>query len=83
MEEIAYIKEYIKSKKHNEPEFCVSCNTTLDGKIKYWASFSMTDDENEDYIDLVQVEGDSQMEVVHKIVEYLKSGSHYDDGRYL
>lgn len=43
----------------------------------------MTDDEDEDYTDYVQATGDNLEETLGKIVEYIKSGNHYSDGRYL
>lgn len=42
-----------------------------------------TDDEDEDYTDYVQTTGDNLEETLGKIVEYIKSGKHYSDGRYL
>lgn len=51
--------------------------------IEYWARFSMTDDEDVDYTDYVQVTDDNLEEILGKIVEYIKSGKHYNDGRYL
>jgi hypothetical protein len=83
MKDLTYIEEYIKDRKYNTPEFAISWDVTLDGEIKYWARFSMTDDDNDNYTDFVQAEGSSLEEVVSKIAGYLKSGEHYKDGRYL
>ena len=83
MKDLAFIEEYIKTKKYNNPHFFISLNVMLDGKIEYWARFSMTDDEDVDYTDYVQVTGDNLEEILGKIVEYIKSGKHYSDGRYL
>lgn len=43
----------------------------------------MTDDEDNDYTDYVQFTSDNLEEALGKIVEYIKSGKHYSDGRYL
>lgn len=43
----------------------------------------MTDDEDVDYTDYVQATGDNLEEILGKIVEYIKSGNHYSDGRYI
>lgn len=83
MKDLAFIEEHLKTKKYNNPHFFISLNVMLDGKIEYWTRFSMMDDENDQYTDSVQVVGDSPEEVTHKIVEYLKSGNHYEDNRYL
>ena len=40
-------------------------------------------DENNHHTDFVQAVGSSFEEVTHKIAEYLKSGNHYEDNRYL
>nr|DAU97353.1 MAG TPA: hypothetical protein [Caudoviricetes sp.] len=83
MKDLAFIEDYIKNKKYNNPDFSISWGVTLDGKIEYWVKFSMTDDEDNDYTDYVQFIGDNLEEALGKIVEYLKSGKHYRDGRYL
>lgn len=83
MKDLAFIEDYIKNKKYNNPDFFISWSVMLDGKIEYWARFSTTDDEDEDYTDYVQVTGDNLEEILGKIVEYIKSGKHYTDGRYL
>ena len=43
----------------------------------------MTDNEDNDYTDYVQFTSDNLEEALGKIVEYIKSGKHYSDGRYL
>lgn len=83
MKDLTFIEEHLKTKKYNNPHFFISLNVTLDGKIEYWTRFSMTDDEDVDYTDYVQVTGDNLEEMLGKIVEYIKSGKHYSDGRYL
>lgn len=83
MKDLEYIEEYIKSRKNNTPELSTLWDIAPDGEIRYWARFSMMDDKNDQYTDSVQVVGDSPEEVTHKIVEYLKSGNHYEDNRYL
>lgn len=83
MKDLTFIEEHLKTKKYNNPHFFISLNVMLDGKIEYWARFSMTDDEDEGYTDYVQVTGDKPEEALGKIVEYIKSGKHYSDGRYL
>ena len=83
MKDLAFIEDYIKNKKYNNPHFFISWNVTLDGRIEYWLRFSMTDDEDKDYTDYVQVTGDNLEKALGKIVEYIKSEKHYRDGRYL
>ena len=83
MKDLTFIEEHLKTKKYNNPHFFISWNVTLDGKIEYWVRFSMTDDKDENYTDYVQFTGDNLEETLGKIVEYIKSGKHYRDGRYL
>lgn len=83
MKDLKYIEEYIKDRKHNTPELSTLWDVAPNGEIRYWARFSMLDDEDEDYTDYVQVTGDNPEETLGKIVEYIKSGKHYSDGRYL
>ncbi len=83
MKDLKYIEEYIKGRKYNTPELSTLWDIAPDGEIRYWARFSMLDDEDEDYTDYVQATGDNPEETLGKIVEYIKSGKHYSDGRYL
>lgn len=83
MKDLAFIEEYIKTKKYNNPDFSISWGVWSGEKIEYWVRFSMTDDEDEDYTDYVQFTSDNLEEALGKIVEYIKSGKHYSDGRYL
>lgn len=83
MKDLAFIEEYIKNKKYNNPDFFISWDVWSDGKIQYWVKFSMTDDEDNNYTDYVQSTSDNLEEALSKIVEYIKSGKHYSDGRYL
>lgn len=83
MKDLAFIEEYIKNKKYNNPDFFISWDVWSDGKIQYWVKFSMTDDEDNNYTDYVESTSDNLEEALSKIVEYIKSGKHYRDGRYL
>lgn len=83
MEDLKYIEEYIKDRKHNTPELSTLWDVAPNGEIRYWARFSMLDDEDDHHTDFVQAVGSSFEEVTHKIAEYLKSGNHYEDNRYL
>jgi hypothetical protein len=83
MKDLAFIEEYIKNKKYNNPDFFISWDVWSDGKIQYWVKFSMTDDEDNNYTDYVESTSDNLEEALSKIVEYIKSGKHYSDGRYL
>lgn len=83
MKDLAFIEEYIKNKKYNNPDFFISWDVWSDGKIQYWVKFSMTDDEDNNYTDYVESTSDNLEEALSKIVEYIKSGKHYNDGRYL
>ena len=83
MKDLAFIEEYIKNKKYNNPDFFISWDVWSDGKIQYWVKFSMTDDEDNNYTDYVESTSDNLEEALSKIVEYIKSGKHYRDRRYL
>ena len=83
MKDLAFIEDYIKDKKYNNPDFFISWSVTLDGKIEYWVRFSMTDDEDEDYKHFVQAKGQSLEEVIRKLATYIDSGKAYNDGRYV
>lgn len=52
----------------------------LDGKIEYWARFSTTDDEDEDYTDYVQVTGDNLGKVFYDSEQACFNVSGFYDG---
>lgn len=79
MNSIQYIEHYMASMKDVTTEFDMSCD--FNNGFKYWARFSQAEEESERYTHFVQANGSSFEEVATKIVEYLKSGERYNDGR--
>lgn len=52
-----YIEEYLLD--HEGSELSLSCGIQTYGGFKYWARFEEPDEDNEDYLHLVQAEGNT------------------------
>lgn len=79
MKDLTYIEEYIKSRKNDISDLNIKYYIKPDGEGEYWVRLYMKDAESVEFI----VRCSSFEEVTHKIAEYLKSGNHYEDNRYL
>ena len=78
---INYIEKYLLD--HRGSELSLSCGIQVYGGFKYWARFEEPNEDNEDYMHLVQAEGDTLEEVAGKIAAYIDSGKTYNDGRHV